>query len=212
MINIHHLTSSFFRFFFRWFYHCQVYGVDQPYQGAAIIAPNHISYFDPPLIAAAWPEDTYFLARSSLFRSKWSNWLLSRLHAYPVKGSEQNIDTFRLICQLLKEGKKVVIFPEGKRSGTGQLQELKTGVAMLALRMNCPIIPTYISGTYEAWPRQQRWPRLNAKVSCTFGQPIFPSQFYENKKVAQDELNSQVQQKLDALRSWYEEGAQGAPP
>jgi 1-acyl-sn-glycerol-3-phosphate acyltransferase len=213
MINVYHLTKYLFRFCFYSFYRYRIYGCENPYQGAAIIAPNHISFLDPPLISAAWPEDTHFLAKASLFQSAWGAWLFPRLNTHPVQGSEQNLDTFRMICQLLKQGKKVVIFPEGQRSATGKLQALKSGASMLALRMHCPIIPTYIVGTYDAWPRNQRWPRLNARVSCVFGQPIFPHDpAHQTKKAAQEELSLQVQKKIEALRAWYEAGAVGTPP
>lgn len=213
MFTWYRLTSSFFKAFFYCFYRYRVYGNKNPIPGAAIIAPNHTSFLDPPLISAAWPEDAHFLARSSLFQSRFGAWLFPRLNSHPVQNDEQNLDTFRTICNLLKQNKKVVVFPEGSRSVTGELQALKSGVAMLALRMNCPIIPVYIDGTYEAWPRHQRFPTLNARVACVFGNPIMPTNTHHaNKKLAQEALSFEVQQKIEALRHWYEAGAVGPIP
>ena len=197
----YHLSLLFLRSFFHLFYRFSVYGVKAPFPGKAILAPNHASFLDPPLIGIAWPEEIHFLARASLFRTKIANWFLSYLNAHPVTGTAQDIESFRLICQLLGEGKKVVIFPEGERSATGELQTIKSGVAMLALRMQCPIIPVYISGTFEAWPKHHRWPKFNSSISCVFGKPIFPNFSNEmNKKQMQELLSQQMHKELEELR------------
>lgn len=203
------LITKCFRGFFRLFYRLSIYGAGNPYQGKAILAPNHASFLDPPLIGSAWPEEVHFLARASLFRHKgWRN-ILIHLNAHPVHGTVQDIESMRMICQLLSEDKKVVIFPEGERSTTGELQIIKSGVAMLALRMQCPIIPVYISGTFEAWPRHSRWPKFGSSINCVFGKPIFPPSFPNmNKKQIQAMMIEQVQQQLEKLRLWLEAGAQ----
>lgn len=199
--------------YFRLFYRFSIYGINSSYQGKAILAPNHASFLDPPVIAAAWPEEVHFLARSSLFRKRAWGWLISKLNAHPVRGSAQNVESFRMIYQLLNEGKQVVIFPEGERSATGQLQAIKSGVAMLGLRMQCPIIPVYIKGTFEAWPRHSRWPKFGSPIVCVFGQPIFPDASEgKHKKQMQDDISKQLQKKLEELSLWLEEGAIGHPP
>ncbi len=205
------ITTFCLRTFFRLFYRFSIYGTDSPFQGKAILAPNHASFLDPPLIGAAWPEEIHFLARASLFRYKGWRALLSYLNAHPVHGTAQDIESFRLICQLLTEGKKVVIFPEGERSSTGQLQTIKLGIAMLALRVQCPIIPVYIHGTFEAWPRHSRWPKFGSAVACVFGNPIFPPSSAEmTKKQMQEVMIQQVQKELEKLRLWFEAGANKA--
>jgi len=204
-----------FRTAYRLFYHWETYGLnDRSYPGAAIIAPNHASFLDPPLIAATfWPEETHFLARASLFNSWYMKWILEHLHSHPVTGSVHDIKTMRLVCELLKENKKVVIFPEGIRSEDGQLQSVKSGMSMLALRMNCPIIPVYIYGTYEAWPRHSKWPKGGSKIACVFGKPIYSESYAGlNKKQAQEELTKQVQLSIEKLKEWYQAGAKGDVP
>lgn len=207
------LTVFFLQTFFLILYRYRVYGIEQIQPGGAIIAPNHTSYLDPPLISASWPEETHYLARSTLFDSSILNFLLTRLHTHPVHGSAQDIASFKILCQLLNEGKKVVIFPEGKRSEDGQLLPVKTGVAMLALRTQCPIIPTYIHGTYDAWPRHQRWPKPWGKVACVFGKPI-TMEAYEHldKKRAQEAVTQDLAKSIHQLKDWYESGAKGPIP
>lgn len=207
------ITCRCLRSFFKVFYRLSVYGVDNPYQGKAILAPNHASFFDPPLIGATWPEEAHFLARASLFRFWGWNYILEKLNAHPVHGTAQDIESFRLLCQLLNEDKKVVIFPEGERTMTGHLMPIKSGTAMLALRMQCPIIPVYLKGTYEAWPRYKRWPSFGSSIICVYGQPIFPHELSNmSKKQLQQDLTLQMQRKWEELRLWLEKGAIGSPP
>jgi 1-acyl-sn-glycerol-3-phosphate acyltransferase len=209
----YNISAHLLRTYFRLFYRFSIYGIESPYKGKAILAPNHASFLDPPLIGAAWPEEVHFLARATLFRNRIWGWILSHLNAHPIQGTAQDIESFRLICQLLQEGKKIVVFPEGERSATGELQSIKSGIAMLALRMQCPIIPVYISGTFEAWPKHSRWPKLGSSIICVFGQPIFPNILAaKNKKQMQEMITQQVQKKLEQLRLWLEEGAKGEPP
>ena len=207
-------VCAFLRVYFRLFYRLTVYGADHIQHGKAIVSPNHISFLDPPLIGAAWPEEVHFLARASLFRHyKLWTWVLSNLHAHPIQGNAQDIDSFRVICRLLDKGKKVVIFPEGERSPSGELQVIKSGVAVFALRTNSPIIPVYIQGTFEAWPRHRWLPKYGTVISCVIGKPIFPSKVVgDNKRETQELLTQQVQMSLQHLKNWLENGAQGEIP
>lgn len=205
--------SSLLRVYFRLFYRYSVFGADSIYHGKAILAPNHASFLDPPLIGAAWPEEVHYLARASLFSNPLWGRVLALLNAHPVQGNAQDIASLRLICQLLDEGKKVVIFPEGERSATGELQSIKSGIAMLALRTQSPIIPVYISGTFDAWPRHRNLPKFGTSLSCVFGKPIFPIQrSEENKKKTQELLTQNIQSSLENLRQWLEQGAKGETP
>lgn len=213
MSCLYRITNFILKRYFHLFYNFSFFGIDQTYKGKAILAPNHASFLDPPLIGAAWPEEIHFLARESLFRNMVWGWILSKLNAHPVKSNVQDIETFRLIRQLLEENKKVVIFPEGERSVTGQLQNIKSGIAMLSLRMQCPIIPIYISGSYETWPRHSRWPKFGTSIICVFGKPIFPNESYEGtKREKQENMTLQVKVSLENLRLWLENGAKGEIP
>lgn len=167
-------------------------------QGGAIIAPNHVSYLDPQLVSASWPGDLSFFAGSRLFQRPFLGFLLRMLCCYPVeKGKE--ISTIRTAIKLLKEGKKVVVFPEGTRSDDGELQPLRNGVAFLALQSRCPIIPCYISGSYEAWPRSRTWPRLGGvRTLCRFGRPIWPMDD-DGNPVAKETLNKHLYEAIARL-------------
>lgn len=207
------ITVSLMYVFFKIFYKHKIYGALHFFPGKAIIAPNHASFFDPPIIGASAPEEVSFLAKGSLFEHPFFSFLITNLNAFPVTGTAQELHAFKVICKLLDENKKVVIFPEGNRTFDGNMGTIKQGVAMLALRNHAPIIPTYIAGTFEAWNRDNSYPKFFGHTACVFGSAIDPKDFaHLSKKEAQEALTEKLTQSLTQLREWYEQGAQGIPP
>lgn len=146
----------------------------------AIIAPNHTSYLDPPFIAASWGmQPIHFLAKASLFKGNTCfRWLITTLNAHPVEIDHSvHQQAFKTIVRLLKQNKKVLVFPEGARSHDGCLLPLKTGVAYLSYLSGCPIIPCHIEGMFDIWPVHEKRPRLKGRLASIFGKPIDPAQF-----------------------------------
>lgn len=204
---------NFTKMFIKLFYRHQVYGSEHVPPGRAIIAPNHASFIDPPLVAASWPEEIHFLARKSLFSSFLVGPAIKRLNAYPVTGTAQDLGSIKLICTLLNENKKVVIFPEGNRTLDGSLGPIKSGIGMLSLRCHAPIIPVYIHGSFNVWNRFRKFPKINGKTACVIGSPINSDLFsHMDKKQAQEAIADKVKNALEALKSWYDKGAMGTPP
>jgi 1-acyl-sn-glycerol-3-phosphate acyltransferase len=193
-------------------YRHKVYGTEHFIEGGAIIAPNHASFLDPPIIAVSWPEEIYFLGRQGLFERPILRTLIRHLNTYPVSGTFQDLGSLKLVFQLLREQKKVVIFPEGRRSEDGKVADIKSGIGMLAQRSQCPIIPTYIHGSYDVWNRRRPFPRLWGKTACVFGPPIYWERFkHFGKKEAQEAIAVEVKESIEKLRRWYEAGAKGIP-
>lgn len=191
--------SSLLRLFYRFHVELPV----SNYPKAAIIAPNHASFLDPPVVASVCREEVHFLARSSLFRKKWWAFFLKRLNTHPLDGSLQDLASLRSIVDLLRKGNKVVLFPEGGRTETGDLQGLKMGAAMLALRAGVPIIPVFIQGTFDAWPRHSFWPKWGMPIYCIFGEPIFPppSTKHMQRKEIQLMLLKKMEEALKELKN-----------
>jgi 1-acyl-sn-glycerol-3-phosphate acyltransferase len=199
--------------FFKLFYRHRVYGTENFYSHAAIIAGNHSSFYDPPVLAISWPEEVHFLAREGLFKNPLFGGLIRKLNAHPVSGDASDIGVFKLICSLLAQEKKIILFPEGKRSIFDQLGEFKPGIAMLVARSKSAVIPAYIHGTFKIWSRLHKFPKLWGKTACVYGSPILWSQFaHLDKREAQKALTDQLRESINALRTWYENGAQGTPP
>ncbi len=206
-------VKNLFYILFRLFYKHKVYGLEHVKEGAALIASNHASFLDPPLIAASMPGEIAYLARHTLFNNFLFGFIIRNLNAHPITGTAQDISSIKLICGLLKDNQKVLVFPEGERSADGVLAPFKAGIGMLALRNNCSIIPVYIHGSYEIWKRSHKYPKLAGQSACVFGSSI-PIDEYKDKpkKEAQEAIASRIRDSLNNLCTWYLEGAQGSPP
>ena len=201
------------RLFFSLFYRHKVYGADHFCAGGAIVAPNHVSNFDPPLVAISAPEEVHFLAKEELFKNLLFGKLIRSLNAHPVKGGAGDIAVLKMICQLLNEGKKILLFPEGKRADSDQLGPLKPGITLLVTRSKAAVIPTYVHGTFTAWNRSRRFPKLWGKTACVFGTPIYYSAFeHLEKKEAQEAFTQKLTSSILQLKEWYLNGALGKPP
>src|SRR5579872_4086840 len=93
------------KIFFKVLYRHQVYGREHTHRGAAIIAGNHTSFYDPPILAISWPEEVHFLARETLFDFPLFGALIRALNTHPVSGDASDIKVFKTICAQLKEEK-----------------------------------------------------------------------------------------------------------
>jgi 1-acyl-sn-glycerol-3-phosphate acyltransferase len=196
--------SWFYRFacwsvvcFFKIFYKLEVHGTETIPKGPCLLAGNHTSFLDPPIIGACCPVEVHLLARSTLFRNFLFGGMIRRLNAHPVDTEGEDIQALRMVLNLLKEGDKVVIFPEGGRSPNGELMPLKLGAAMMALNANVPIVPVAIEGAYSIWRKGMKLPRLSGKLKVTYLPPIYPDQFRSlPKKEAQKSFTEALYQSL----------------
>jgi 1-acyl-sn-glycerol-3-phosphate acyltransferase len=147
-----------------------------PRTGAAIIASNHASYLDPPLIGMAVPRPIFYFAKEELFRTFFGS-AIRMVNAIPVNRDQLDRKTLRAVLQVLAQGEMILMFPEGTRSTTGELQEGKTGTGFIAYHANVPVIPAYISGSFDVLPRGGRFFRFT-KCTVTFGPPVDLSGFF----------------------------------
>ena len=155
----------------------------------------------------------HFLARETLFKNFFFGRLLRALNTHPVRGDGGDVSVMKMVCSLLEEGKKVILFPEGTRSFTGEVGEIKPGVAMLASRTKTAIIPTYLQGSFQIWNRKQKFPKLWGKTICVFGSPIqWENYAHLDKKEAQASITKQLKASILALKKWLDDGAHGSPP
>lgn len=194
-------------------YRHQVYGLHHFPRGATIIAPTHTSYYDPIIVGISVPQEIHYLAKYELFEYPLFGRLIKRLNAHPISGTTQDIGSFRLIGELIKQNKKVVIFPEGLRTPDGNIAPIKPGIGMLAQRNKCSILPVYLHGVYEVWPVWKKFPRPFGKIVAVIGSPIIPQNYWSSdKRRAQEEIAQALELKLNRLKQWYLDGAKGDPP
>jgi 1-acyl-sn-glycerol-3-phosphate acyltransferase len=131
-----------------------------PRQGPALLIANHQSYLDPVLVGLAARRRLWYVARSTLFRHRFFGWYIRSLNAVPIDQEGTGIEGLRATLRLLKEGKPVMVFPEGGRTPHGKIEPLKPGIHLLMKRAPAPIIPLGIAGAYEAWPTRRPYPIL----------------------------------------------------
>jgi 1-acyl-sn-glycerol-3-phosphate acyltransferase len=215
--NSHNFLYKVILFLVFWFfkivYRNTIYGAENFYSGSAILAANHASFYDPPLLSISTPYEVHFLARKTLFTPFLFGRLIRRLNAHPVSGKAQDVAVFKTILRLMKEGKKVIIFPEGTRSRDGQLQSIKPGVAMLVARTGAAVIPVYLHGTFSIWPEHRKFPKFFGKTACVFGSPLhFSNALSQDPKEQQEEISEKIRNSIAQLKEWYDQGAHGIPP
>ena len=145
----------------RTFFNYRVIGAENMIEeGPCIIAANHCSYLDPPLVGVACKRAIHYLARKSLLDVPILGPILPELNVIPV--DQKNADRSALMgaIRVVKNGGAVLIFPEGSRSPDGQLQPPQPGIGMIAAKTGAPIVPVRIFGSFEALPKSRR------RISC----------------------------------------------
>lgn len=159
-----HITFPWlFSLWLRW----EVFGRENiPADGPVVIACNHLSLLDPPVLGAAATRQVHFMAKSELFRPSWFGAIIRKLGAFPVRRGAMDRDAIKTGLTILKEKKVLAVFPEGTRSKTGELGRAGGGAFMMAVKMKAKIVPAYIYGT--DLKRHPGWP----KVRVIFGKPM----------------------------------------
>lgn len=135
-----------------------------------ILAANHVSYLDPPVLGGRIRRRLGFLAKERLFKIPILGRMIVWLGALPIAGDSE-FKSMRIVIRALKDGKAVVIFPEGTRGAGEDFLEGQPGVVFLAHAAGVPIVPCYIEGTGQAWPRGQKAFRP-VKIKVFVGEPI----------------------------------------
>ena len=172
MNRSYHLAQLAFRTVFRFYFGWRVYDADQvPAEGSVVLAANHASYIDPPLIGAALQRQVHFLARNTLFDQPVVGTLLRSWEVVPVDREGAGAGGLKAILDRLRQGGAILLFPEGTRTSTGELQPARSGIGLTVLKSSCPVIPVRVFGTYRAYGRHLRLPRPY-RVTVKFGAPL----------------------------------------
>lgn len=151
-----------------------------PENGPVILVANHQSFLDPIAIGLAARRKLCYLARKSLFKKPLLDRYLRSVGCCPVDLEGVALDGIRSSLELLKSGSAILVFPEGTRSETGKLQELKPGIQLLIRKSKAVVVPVGIVGAHEALPRNQLLPNLSpifmtgdlGAIAISIGPPI----------------------------------------
>ncbi len=117
-----------------------------PQSGPVILAPNHVSNLDPPIVGVSCGRWPYTMAKAELFQGAFG-WVIEQMGTFPVHRGEADRRALKFARGLLKNGEAIIIFPEGTRSGDGQLRAPEIGVAMLAHQSKAAVVPIFLGGT-----------------------------------------------------------------
>ncbi len=144
-----------------------------PDAGGALIASNHRSYLDPPIVAyAVRKRPVFFMAKEELFRTPVLSFLIKHWgNAFPVKRGRLDVRALKVALSIVKRGKLLCIFPEGTRAPKGKFLKPKWGAGMIALKAGVPVIPCLIEGSEDVLPKGSRFLKP-ANVRVRFGAPF----------------------------------------
>ena len=171
----------------RAFFGFRVTGAESfPETGGVIVAPNHTSNYDPVLVGIACPRQLAFLAKIELFRNPALRMLFHRVGAIPLHRGAADSGALRAAVDVLNSGRPLLLFPEGTRSKTGELQRGRRGVGMLAVRSGTPILPVYLSGSFHMLRNL-----FKRRVSIHFGSPI-DAGLYLSPRISVKELYRRI--------------------
>ena len=172
-----------------------------PMAGPVILAPNHVSNFDPPALAAACPRGIKIIAKEELFRNPLVGFFNRSLGAFPVRRGEGDKAAITQTLSLLEEGWVMIMFPEGTRSDGRVLLPLSRGVAMMAKRSGAAVVPTAVVGTHVLMPKGAKGLK-RSRTTIVFGAPFR----YEdatagaaNDREARERFTAELESRLLAL-------------
>jgi len=163
-----------------------------PAQGAFIIASNHLSWVDVPLIPAFIKRRIVYMAKEETFQGNLA-WLVRFLGAFPVKRGEADRQSIRAADEQLKAGRILGMFPEGTRSRIGKMGKAHAGLGMIALRSDVPVIPVAIWGTEKAFKK------FRPHVTITIGEPMLLKP--KGKKITREDIDEATDQVMQRIAS-----------
>ncbi len=195
---LYNLAKGFLRIIFTILLRLEVHGTANiPKDGAVVIASNHLSLWDPPVIGCSATRKTHFMAKQELFVPVLGT-IYKLLGAFPVKRGGADRAAIKHGIDILQAGKVLAIFPEGTRSRTGELGKAEPGALMMASKARATIVPTCvdINRSCKLWPKMQ----------VAFGEPIyFPKDEPITKEVLK-EMTEEMMERIAKLQAGIKNG------
>ena len=186
------MIRIFFRAVFGILFRPKIIGSENlPAAGGFILSANHVSNWDPPVLATFIEREVCYMAKEELFKNPVFAAAIRALHVFPVKRGAADKNAIKNAVKVLKGGGCLGIFPEGTRSKTGKIGKAESGVSLIAAMTKAPIIPAAIINTEKIFSAEVKFPRL----AVIFGKPIT---FSGNSK-DKDELSNFAQEIMNEI-------------
>lgn len=169
---IYFFTYFFTKFLSLCFFPRKVYGRNNiPLKGAFVLASNHISNIDPPILGISTRRRLHFMAKIELFKNPFVGWWLRQLWAFPIKRGESDFGALKEALRILKSGEPVLLFPEGTRRVAGDELKPQPGIGFLVLKAKVPVLPVYIHGSDNVMPPGSKSFKRSL-ITVTVGEPF----------------------------------------
>ena len=190
------LFRAAFAIYSRW----KVYNPERvPAEGGVILASNHASILDPPLVSSGATRMVINFGRNSLFTLPGVGAVLRSWKAVPVDRERGGGAGLKAILDRLLDGGVILVFPEGTRTADGKLQPAKSGIGLMVIKSNAPVVPVRVFGTFEALGREKLIPRPH-RLAVKYGIPLdFQALRLEAKTCAKPRLKEIYQQVADEI-------------
>jgi long-chain acyl-CoA synthetase len=176
-----------------------------PKSGAYIISSNHQSYLDPLTLVGVLPPEVFAkvfaVGTSEIFGKGFMLKLARSLRVLVVDPDANLVPAMRAGAFGLRQGRPLILYPEGERSIDGTPRIFKKGAAILSIHVQVPIVPVAIEGFYEAWPRNKSFQKF-AQLRMKFGDPILPPPEGEASEAAYETLTAQLKERV--VEMWEE--------
>jgi 1-acyl-sn-glycerol-3-phosphate acyltransferase len=163
------LVSWISRTCFRLLYGVALEGIENiPRTGKVVLASNHRSDYDPPILGGFVPREVHFFAKEELFRNQIFGRFIAYLNAFPVRRGQFDREALSNCLDILKNDGALIFFPEGTRAPADGFLKAKLGLGWVVCLSDAPVVPIYIHGSTETQPRLTRRPAM----SVVFGKPV----------------------------------------
>jgi len=188
----------------------RVTGRNKLVPGPQILASNHVSNFDPLLVGLGARHEVHFLAKEELFNaSRLFAWLIHTFNSWPVRRGGGDPAAIKRCSWLLGKRQTIVLFPEGTRSRTGELNHFKPGIGMLAITNHVPVVPVHLGGVSRSIisylvdrdfvkRRYRKKPQRNEGIRISFADPVYPEGFAADRQGYED-LAQEVEKRVRAM-------------
>ncbi|MEA1939554.1 MAG: lysophospholipid acyltransferase family protein [Candidatus Caldatribacteriota bacterium] len=200
----YHIAKAIGWILFKIFWRMEIIGSENiPKKGPLIIASNHASYLDPLILGISMKRNVHFIAKKEVFNNVFGNFICRKLNAFPVD-REKIIDmtALKTSIHIVQCGKVLGIFPEGRRSNNGKLQEFKLGIIKIAMKTGAPILPVGIIGSNRIYPRGKIFPTLfRHKIIVRYGSPKYLESKNNRDKDYQKESLDMISEQIKTLTS-----------
>jgi len=170
-----------------------------PRKGPFLLCSNHQSYFDPIIMGALLPwnlfRDTFALGTSDIFGKGFMRRLARWVRVVVLDPDANLVPAMKAGAYGLRQGKILILYPEGERSNTGKPVVFRKGAAILSIHEQAPIVPVAIEGFYEAWPRHKKLPKLSP-LRIVFGKPLLPPPTTAANEAAYEKLTTELKARV----------------